>query len=140
MKTVRSLAELNKALMKELSAAMKEAEYMAIGDMKEGTEVFYSGGSPKRYHRTGALGMTPKTSDFSLSSGGFGGQASFKAYLDQSGGYTTGKRPSMATVLRLANYGNVSGYRPTVGTKGFWEYSLAEMEDSFYAALADHFG
>lgn len=139
MTTVTSLAKLNAALMKDLISAMKEAEYMAMCDMKEGTDVFYGGGSPKMYTRTGALGMTPKTSDFSSSASGLGGQVSFKAYLDQSGNYTTGKRPSMATVLQLANYGGVSGYRPTVGTKGFWEYSLSLMEESFYQTIANYF-
>ena len=129
-------AKISKAIMNEIIAAVKEAEYMAMGDMHEGTEVFYGGGQPVRYTRTGELGRTPRTSGVSTGSH----SASFRAYLDQSNVYTTGKRPSMATVLDLANYGNVSGYRPTVGTKGFWEYSEMLIQESFYDALDKRFG
>lgn len=129
-------AKISKAIMNEIIAAVKEAEYMAMGDMHEGTEVFYGGGQPKRYTRTEQLGRTPRTSG--VTSGSH--MATFRAYLDQSHVYTTGKRPSMATVLDLANYGNVSGYRPTVGAKGFWEYSEQLIQESFYDALAKRFG
>lgn len=127
---------ISKEIMAQIIAAVKEAEYMAMGDMHEGTEAFYGGGQPSVYERTGQLGTTPRTSGITSSSH----MAKFKAYLDQGGGYTTGKRPSMATVLRLANYGGVSGYRPTVGAKGFWEYSERLIEESFYQAMASKFG
>ena len=123
-------------IMKEIIAAMHEAEYMAMGDMQEGINAFYSGGQPVMYNRTGQLGTTPRTSGVTSS----GKSASFDAYLSQSGGYNTGKNPSMGTVLQLANYGGVSGYRDTVGTKGFWEYSEGLIEESFYHALASRFG
>lgn len=132
----KTLAELEKAIMKEIVSTMRETEYMAIGDMDEGIDVFYSGGTPVMYKRTGQLRSTPKTSGVEVE----GNSASFKAYLDQSGGYTTGKQPSMATVLQLANYGNVSGYRPTVGAKGFWEYSEKLIEESLNKAFSSRFG
>ena len=128
MPVATSLAQLNQQMMQAVRAAMMEANYMAMGDMHEGTEVFYGGGSPIRYVRTGKLGSTPRTTGVTSSVGGSGGMASFRAYLDQGGAYTTGKRPSMATVLDLANYGGVKGMRPTVGVKGFWEYSEELME------------
>lgn len=123
-------------IMEEIIAAMHEAEYMAMGDMHEGIDVFYGGGQPVMYNRTGQLKTTPKTSGVVSS----GKSASFDAYLSQNGGYNTGKNPSMGTVLQLANYGGVSGYRDTVGTKGFWEYSEGLIEDSFHKALASRFG
>lgn len=132
----KTLAELEKAIMKEIVSAMRETEYMAMGDMNEGIDVFYGGGTPVMYKRTGQLRSTPKTSGVEVE----GKSASFKAYLDQSGGYTTGKQPSMATVLQLANYGNVSGYRPTVGAKGFWEYSEKLIEESLNKAFSSRFG
>lgn len=122
--------------MREIVSAMNEVSHLALQDMKEGTELFYGGGSPTRYERTGQLGTTPRITG--VTSGGT--TASFKAYLNQNGGYTTGKRPSMATVLQLANYGNVSGYRPTVGAKGFWEYSEHLIEDSLNSVFASRFG
>lgn len=131
----RNLAELNKEIMKVVSAAMKEVNYLALDSMAEGVDMFYNGGSPTKYERTDKLRRTPKVSGVLTGST----MASFKAYLDQSGGYTTGKRPSMATVLQLANYGGVSGYRPTVGAKGFWEYSEHLIEDSLNEVFASYF-
>lgn len=128
--------ELSAEIMQEIISAMNEAEFMAMGDMHEGTEVFYGGGQPKMYERTGQLGTTPRTSGVKTS----GKTVSFDAYLSQEGGYETGKHPSMATVLQLANNGGVAGYRDTVGTKGFWEYSEGLIEESFHRALASRFG
>lgn len=130
-----SSKEISAKIMEEIVAAMHEAEYMAMGDMQEGTEVFYGGGQPKVYERTGQLGTTPRTSGVKTS----GKSVSFDAYLSQEGKYSTGKHPSMGTVLELANYGNVSGYKDTVGTKGFWEYSEGLIEESFHRALASRF-
>ena len=129
-------SEISAEIMKEIIAAMHEAEYMAMGDMHEGLDVFYGGGEPVMYERTGQMETTPRTTGVSSS----GKTASFEAYLSQDGGYDTGKKPSMGTVLQLANYGDVAGYRDTVGAKGFWEYSEDLIEDSFHKALANRFG
>lgn len=131
----KSLAELNKEIMRKVNAAMKEVNYLALGDMRMGLDYFYGGGSPKQYTRTGQMGRTPKVTSVISS----GTSASFDAFLYQGGGYTTGKRPSMATVLQLANYGNISGYRPTVGSKGFWEYSENLIEDSLNEVFSYYF-
>ena len=126
---------ISKEIMSQITAAVQEAEYMAMGDMHEGLDVFYSV-QPSVYRRTGQMASTPRTSGVTSSSH----MAKFRAYLEKSGGYSTGKHPSMATVLVLANYGGVSGYRPTVGVKGFWEYSESLIEQSFYRAMASRFG
>lgn len=131
-----NLAALTAEIMTDVVAAMNEVSYLALGDMREGTEMFYGGGTPTSYVRTGQLGTTPKVTG--VTSGGT--SAYFTAYLYQGGSYTTGKRPSMATVLDLANYGNVSGYRPTVGAKGFWEYSEHLIEDSLNSVFSSYFG
>ena len=121
---VNSTEELERALMRNMRNAMKSVEAKALADMYDETGKFYTGGEPKEYQRTGALGDTPRTTKPTLS----GDTVEFKAYLDTSGGYTTGKKPSMEQVLTLADKGSYPGLRPTVGKGGFWERAEQKIE------------
>lgn len=134
---IKSINGIKKALMKELKAAMNEAEAKAKEDLKAGTDYFYAGGEPSVYQRTGALGDTPRTgnrrnSDTSIT---------FEAYLDKSHTYTTGDCPSMEQVLNLANYGKAWAAQigSTVGNKGFWEKAIKDVEQDFYSIIGKHF-
>lgn len=108
MPTAKNMKQLNQMLMKNLQKALDEANRKILEDMCEETEDFYTGGTPVKYQRTGALGDTPRTTAVSAKTTSNGGSASFDAYLDTSEQYTTGKRPSMKTVLTLANKGGDS--------------------------------
>ena len=105
------------------------------------TEGFYSQGTPVMYQRTGKLERAPRVSELI---GGFTDEISFRAYLDQSGGYpsitytywnggqTTSKAPSMTDVLNLTNYGTTSSsvgkLHPALGRSGYWERAMAQMQ------------
>jgi len=112
MASFSSDAELERLLRREAKRALKIAERKAEEDMFEEVGNFYAGGEPKKYERTGQMMDTPKTRKLS--------DLSFEAYLDDSGGYTTGKHPSMADVLELTNEGRFPGLRPAVGSKNYW--------------------
>lgn len=81
---------------------MDKAEALALGDLYEETGRFYGSGEPKKYIRTGQLANTPKTDGVQVGSD----TLEFRAYLDTSGGYSTGSKPGMEKVLDwAANHG-----------------------------------
>jgi hypothetical protein len=131
-------AELNRMIMAELRSAMNEAAFQMERDMESATQYFYSGGQPRMYHRTGALGETPRVSDIRESDN----SVEFEAYLDQSNMYSTGKDPTMSDVLNLANYGYTHGsvgrLRPTVGNAKFWERAKDDMESTLKRIMSKH--
>lgn len=129
---VRSIDELERALRKEMQKAMRVVSEKALADMYEETGGFYTGGEPKVYERTGALGDTPRVTPPTVG----GDSVSFKAYLDTSGGYTTGKQPSMETVLTLANTGSYPGMRSTVGRTHFWDRAKDKINDDFLSTMS----
>ena len=139
--TAKNMKELEQMLLKEMRKAMDVTSERILADMHDETSGFYTQGSPKMYQRTGALGDTPKTTAVSSS----GNVASFKAYLDTSGGYTTGDNPSMKQVLDLANYGkpwttkNGSPARATLGKKGFWERAEKKMQRTLDRTMRQFF-
>lgn len=152
MAVYNSIAELQKAIIKELKSAMNSASREIENVMQQETQGFYSSGSPAMYSRTGQLGKTPKVSP--LESDG-GSQVAFKAYLDPAGGYpsitytywngsqTTSKAPSMTDVLNLTNYGTTSssvGYlHPALGRGGYWERALGKMQGILDKNVGSHF-
>ena len=139
--TAKNMKELEQMLLKEMRKAMNVASERMLADMYDETGGFYTQGNPKMYQRTGALGDTPKTTAVSSS----GNVVSFKAYLDTSGGYTTGDNPSMAQVLDLANYGKPwttksgSLARATLGKKGFWERAEKKMQRTLDRTMRQFF-
>lgn len=139
--TAKNMKELEQMLLKEMRKAMNVASERMLADMYDETGGFYTQGNPKMYQRTGALGDTPKTTAVSSS----GNVVSFKAYLDTSGGYTTGDNPSMTQVLDLANYGkpwttkNGSPARATLGKKGFWERAEKKMQRTLDRTMRQFF-
>ena len=139
--TANNMSQLNAMLIKELGKAMNITSDKVLADMYDETGKFYTGGSPKVYQRTGALGDTPKTTSTTLSSFGNGAEASFEAYLDTNHQYTTGDNPNMQQVLELANYGTPwttaggATAKPTKGKKGFWERAEKKMEKTLNRTL-----
>ena len=135
MANCRNIAELQTAIMKEIQKAMLVSEKKALADMYEETGGFYTGGEPKMYQRTGALGDTPKTTAQTVS----GNEVSFEAYLDQGHVYSTGKRPTMNAVLHLANEGSYPGLRPAVGRTQFWDRAEKKIEQDFNNTMGSFF-
>lgn len=135
------MKELEQMLLSEMRKAMVVASDKMLADMYEETYGFYTQGDPQMYDRTGALGDTPKTTNITSS----GDTVSFEAYLDKSGGYTTGDNPSMEQVLNLANYGQTwttsGGHqaRHTLGKKGFWERAEVKMENTLNDVMEQFF-
>ena len=143
MPTARNMRQLNAMLTNQLRKAMKETKEAVLADMQEATDRFYAGGQPIRYERTGALGETPDTTPVVMTFNENGGSGSFEAYLDTSHQYTTGKRPSMKTVLNLANDWTSPPpphhLRETAGEPEFWESAEKEMEKSFHTIIKENF-
>ena len=140
MPVASSMEELHQMLLKEMKKAIQVVQKKVEADMYEETGLFYAGGDPDRYKRTGALGDTPRTTACSNS----GDSVSFEAYLDQSHGYSTGSNPSMGQVLDLANYGipfeTPNGVaRPTVGSPGFWERAEKKMGETLDDTMGQFF-
>lgn len=142
MGSARNAKQLNAMIMKDLKKAAQVASEKMLADMYEETGDFYAGGEPVMYQRTGALGDTPKTTAVSSDSSADGGTVSFKAYLDTSTQYTTGRKPSMKTVLDLANNGGdmtSPPMRAVVGKSGFWDRAEEKMEESFKETMEQFF-
>lgn len=137
--TAKSMKELEAMLMKQAQKAMQVTQKKAEADMFEAVGGFYTGGEPELYERTGALANTPSTSP--ISSGG--NTVSFKAYLDDSHQYTTGKNPNMKDVLNLTNYGitssSVGTLRHAVGKEGYWEEAEQNIEKDFKETMGKFF-
>ena len=142
MGSARNAKQLNAMIMKDLKKAAQVASEKMLADMYEETGDFYAGGEPVMYQRTGALGDTPKTTAVSSVSSADGGTVSFKAYLDTYTQYTTGRKPSMKTVLDLANNGGDMTNPPmraVVGKSGFWDRAEEKMEESFKETMEQFF-
>lgn len=142
MGSARNAKQLNALIMKDLKKAAHIASEKMLADMYEETGDFYTGGEPVMYQRTGALGDTPCTTSVAVSSSPYGGSVSFKAYLDTSTDYTTGRSPSMETVLDLANTGgNMTNppMRAVVGKYGFWDRAKDKMEETFKQTMDQFF-
>ena len=142
MGSARNAKQLNAMIMKDLKKAAHIASEKMLADMYDETGDFYAGGEPIMYQRTGALGDTPRTTSVDASSTVDGGSVSFKAYLDTSAVYTTGKGPSMKTVLDLANNGGDMTNPPmraVVGKPGFWDRAEEKMEESFKETMEQFF-
>ena len=141
MPTANSSTEVMAMLEKAMRKAMEVTQSKVLGDMYEETGDYYTGGEPKVYKRTGALGDTPRTTALTRTGSGY----EFDAYLDESHRYTTADNPTMTQVLNLANYGSpwtTAGGRPahrTIGKKGFWERAQAKMEQTLNDTMDSYF-
>ena len=125
MAMASSDAELERLIQRDIERALKISERKALEDMFEAVGRFYASGDPKKYQRTGALMNTPKTRNINNNS--------FEAYLDDSGHYTTGKRPSMGQVLELTNEGSA------VGASGYWSIATKKIQADFEIAMSQFF-
>ena len=128
--------------MRQLAKAANAANQKILDKMLEETWGFYSGGDPVMYQRTGALGDTPRTTAVSISSDAGGASATFTAYLDTNHSYSTGRNPSMKTVLDLANNGGdmtSPPMRAVVGKSGFWDRAKDSMQDILDDTVAEYF-
>lgn len=143
MASAKNMKQLNALLERQLKKAMNEASRKVLSDMRDETVGFYADTKPKVYERTGALGETPRISDVKTNPTSTGAESSFKAYLDTEHQYTTGNRPSMETVLDLANRGAAAArehnMREVVGNTGFWDRAEEKMEQSFDDTMKKYF-
>lgn len=142
MASYNNLDALLRAIESKMGKAMSAASKDIEGAMLQETEGFYAQGNPVMYKRTGQLERTPRVSEIS---GSNSDEQSFRAYLDESGGYpsitytyrdggqTTSKAPSMTDVLNLTNYGTTSSsvgkLHPALGRSGYWERAKARMQE-----------
>ncbi len=128
--------------MRQLAKAANAANQKILDKMLEETWGFYTGGDPVMYQRTGALGDTPRTTAVSVSSDAGGASATFTAYLDTNHSYSTGRNPSMETVLDLANNGGdmtSPPMRAVVGKSGFWDRAEDSMQDILDDTVSEYF-
>lgn len=130
---VHSLAELERALMAELSDAMNEASVMMWQDTQEEVSKFYSQGSPKVYvPRTGTLGNTPDATPVKTS----GNTSSFEVYLHQDFGYSTGS----FSMLQVLEHAESTHFRAGIlGKPKFWHDAQDKMEVTFNDIMSKHF-
>lgn len=129
--TVKNMAELEKALLKETQKAMRVVSEKTLGDMYEETGEFYTQENPKpKYQRTGALGDTPRVTGLSTS----GNEVFFDAYLDQSHNYTTGSF-TMPQVLEAAE----SSKAGISGVPHFWADSEEKIEKDLDNTMSKFF-
>lgn len=134
--TVSNMAQLQQALLSKVTQALSVANQKSLNIMKEEVAGFYNGGTPVKYKRTGQLKGTPTTTGVVTN----GNSVSFEAKLDSSGGYSSGRKPSMMQVLRLTNYGDTGGIlRPAVGSPGYWEKAEVRIEQALNDALGKYF-
>ena len=136
----RNMNELHRMLQKELLKAMNITAGRILEDMQNATEDFYSGGEPKMYERTGALGETPKITRIKQEDN----KISFGAYLKQNHQYTTGKNPNMLQVLLLTNdmatnQPHIGRLRKAVGSPHFWDRALQQMQKTYDDVLSNFF-
>lgn len=136
MRVAHNDDELAQLIMKDIQSAVQLTEKYAIADMGMAISHFYAGGYPKMYIRTYQLAKTPKTSGVRVLSNK---HVQFDAYLDDSGGYTTGKHPSMAQVLDLTDKGSSPGLRPAVGSTGYWDMANKYIEKHFDDCMKQYF-
>lgn len=127
MRVAKNDDELKALILKDIKSAMNKAERKALGDMFETTTGFYSG-NPKKYVRTRLLGSTPRTEKI-------GGGMGFRAYLDTSTGYTTGKHPGMEEVLGWAETQSMG----IVGGPLKWEETEERIVQDADDALSEYF-
>lgn len=128
----KNMNQLKNMLKKEMRKGMMVTADKALADMYEETAGFYTGGEPKMYKRTGTLGDSPNVTAITEIDTGDSVQMSMKAYLDTSGNYTSGSKPSLVDVFTVANSGvGTSKLRPTVGRQGFWDRAEEKVEQDF---------
>ena len=136
MAVATSMGQLVEMIMAQMVAAMSVVRSLSEVDMDVSIGEFYAGGTPVMYARTGQLKSTPRTTGLARG----GKSVMFTAYLNQGGGYSTGKCPSMATILQHTNYGAVQGLRPAVGSPGYWEKAEMRIKRDLDSTFASFFG
>lgn len=135
MRVVNNDSELERMMMDDIAAAMDLAEKKALATMHKAISDFYAGGYPLVYDRTYQLARTPQITGQKRTQT----KVSFTAQLNDKGGYTTGKHPSMAQVLDLTNNGSALGLRPAVGAPGYWDWAEVQIGNDFDAAMSMYF-
>lgn len=125
-----SLGEIIEQIKGDMKNALLDAQTQSELIMHDAILGFYAGGTPTMYARTGALGQTPATE--SIDDG-------FRTYLNQSGGYSTGKKPTMKQVIQLTDTGAAAGLRPAVGAPGYWDKAEEQIKDAVNDAFSHYF-
>jgi hypothetical protein len=132
MATYTNWGSLKRGLQKELRAAMEDALDLSKEAVYTETQVFYGGGTPLSYERTGAFGNTAERTEVY----GSGDSLSGEVWMNGNYGYDTGSHPSGWTVFMWAEEGAAG----IVGTTGTWERAEQQIKWMVDSAFADHFG
>jgi len=137
---ITNMAQLERLMKQRIKNATNAASQKMLADLYEETGDFYTGGEPKVYERTGALGDTPQIGGITEK----GNTIELEMKLDDSHQYTTGKSPTMEDILNLTNYGITnsknSGYlRKTVGKQGYWERAKEKMKEDYIETMGNVF-
>lgn len=129
-KTFRNFKDLERAIQKEVQAAMSEAESKSYLDALENASTYYSG-TPKQYKRTYAYANSPRTTGVQ----GSGNHYEFGIYLDQSFDYDTGTWSTPQIFDAIENGGG-----GTIGNHGRWEQTEEDIKKNVEEAFRKRFG
>ena len=139
MATYTNWNSLKAGLQKELRAAMEDALDMSLDALKTEVEVFYAGGTPKKYAfpaeapgvRTGAMENSPERTEVY----GSGDSLAGEVWMNGNYTYSTGSNPSGMQVFLWAEEGAAG----IVGTPHTWERAEQQIKWMVDSAFADHF-
>ena len=131
MASFNSFGALKLALQKEMRQALQETAEKAYDDTLLNNKRFYSGGTPKRYIRTGMFGNAAKIKPIQ------GGDDSISVDVGRDGDYSydTGMHPSGWTVFSWAE----SGSHGLVGLTGTWADTEADIQVDLDSIFSSHF-
>lgn len=123
---VKSWAEFEAALQKEIYSAMEETIDKSFSDLHENVDYFYT--APEgRYKRTGQLAESP---EHELSASG--NMVTGKISLDTTYKYNPSGRDTN-TIYGYAENDGLLGYG------GFWEKTIAQIEENMNNAFGKRF-
>lgn len=131
MASYNNWSALKKALQKEMLNATTEARDESYKQLQLNLQRFYTGGIPKKYHRTGQFG---ESAEYDGVIGG-GDLVYTSVYMDGDYQYLTGSKPSGWTVFQWAEYGDAG----IVGLPYTWANTEDDVEEIVDKVFEKHF-
>ena len=131
MATYTNWNSLKAGLQKELRAAMEDALDLSKEAVYTETQVFYTGGEPNSYVRTGAFGESAERTEVQ----GSGDSLAGEVWMNGNYTYGTGSNPSGIQVFLWAEDHEAG----IVGTPNTWERAEQQIKWMVDSAFADHF-